>query len=416
MKINVIGLGYIGLPTAAIFASNNIDVVGVDVNKEVVETINRGEIHISEPGLGDLVKKVVGNKKLVASKIPTKADVFVIAVPTPSFDDEFKGCDLKYVEDATKSIIPFIKKGNVVIIESTMSPRSTEDKIKTIFEQSGFIVGKDVYLAHCPERVLPGQILEELVNNSRIVGGITPQCSDAAAKVYEIFVKGEIVKTEAKTAEMSKLMENTYRDINIAIANELTLICNELNINVLDVIKMANMHPRVDILKPGPGVGGHCLAVDPYFIYAEVPQISQIIKKARDVNNLMPEFVVENVENILKNDKTKTITVFGVTYKPDVDDLRESPSLKIAQCLIDKGYTVKIHDPYVKDSTYLSKDDSLIDSDLLLCLVAHSEFKNFDLSILDNLMKSKLIFDVANVFSEKKETFIINYGNLWEFN
>jgi len=210
-------------------------------------------------------------------------------------------------------------------------------------------------------------------------------------------------------------MENTYRDINIAIANELTLICNELNINVLDVIKMANMHPRVDILKPGPGVGGHCLAVDPYFIYAEVPQISQIIKKARDVNNLMPEFVVENVENILNNDKTKTITVFGVTYKPDVDDLRESPSLKIAQCLIDKGYTVKIHDPYVKDSTYLSKDDSLIDSDLLLCLVAHSEFKNFDLSILDNLMKNKLIFDVANVFLDRKESFIINYGNLWKF-
>ena len=416
MKINVIGLGYIGLPTAAIFASNNIDVVGVDVNKEVVETINRGKIHISEPGLGDLVKKVVGNKKLVASTTPTKADVFVIAVPTPSFDDEFKGCDLKYVESATKSIIPFIEKGNVVIIESTMSPRSTEDKIKPIFEQAGFIVGEDVYLAHCPERVLPGQILEELVNNSRIVGGITSKCSDAAAKVYEIFVKGDIVKTEAKTAEMSKLMENTYRDINIAIANELTLICNKLNINVLDVIKMANMHPRVDILKPGPGVGGHCLAVDPYFIYAEVPQTSQIIKKARDVNNLMPEFVVKNVENILKADKSKTVTVFGVTYKPDVDDLRESPSLKIVQHLIDKGYSIKIHDPYVKDSTYLSKEDSLIDSDLLLILVAHSEFKNFDFSILDKLMKNKLIFDVANVFSDKKETFIVNYGNLWEFN
>lgn len=413
MKLNVIGLGYIGLPTAAMFAANGVEVIGVDITESVVNTINKGMIHIEEPGLADLVKKVVEEGKLKASLTPTEADAFIISVPTPSFDDDYKGCNLKHVKSAAKAILPYVKKGNIVIVESTISPRTTEDEIKPIFEENGFVVGQDIFLAHCPERVLPGQILDELVNNNRIVGGITRECANKAAEVYEVFVKGEIIKTESKTAEMSKLMENTYRDINIAIANELTKICNELDINVLDVIQMANKHPRVNILNPGPGVGGHCLAVDPYFIYAETPTTAQLIKKARDINNSMPEYVVDNVEKLLDNDKNKTITVFGVTYKPDVDDLRESPSLKITEMLINKGYNVKIHDPFVKNDSYYNEEEALKNSDLLLCLVGHKQFKQFDLSKLDNLMNNKLVFDVANIFNNG-EDFLINYGNLYK--
>lgn len=413
-KINVIGLGYIGLPTASMFADNGMDVIGVDVSESIVNRINQGLIHIEEPGLADLVKKVVKNGNLAASLKPTEADIYVIAVPTPSFDDEFKGCNLKYVKDAVLSIIPYIKKGNIVIIESTISPRTTEDEIKPIFESYGFNIGKDIYLSHCPERVLPGQILEELVNNNRIVGGVTPKCADKAAEVYELFVNGEIVKTEAKTAEMSKLMENTYRDINIAIANELSKICNELSINVLEVIEMANKHPRVNILNPGPGVGGHCLAVDPYFIYAETPETAKLIKTARDINNSMPEYVVETAVKLTNNDTSKIITIFGVTYKPDVDDLRESPALKIAEKIINKGYSVKIHDPFINNENYLNVEESLRNSDLLLCLVGHRQFKNLDMNVLDDLMHDKKIFDVANIFSDFNEDFIINFGNLYK--
>ena len=417
MKLNVIGLGYIGLPTAAIFADNDVQVIGVDVTESVVNTINRGGIHIEEPGLAELVKKVVEKGNLKASLTPTEADAFIVAVPTPSFKDDYKGCDLKYVKSAVKTILPFIKKGNVVILESTIAPRTTEDEIKPIFEEFGFKVGEDVYLAHCPERVLPGQILDELINNNRIVGGITQNCTDKASEVYKTFVKGEIIKTTAKTAEMSKLMENTYRDINIAIANELTKICNELNINVLDVIQMANKHPRVNILTPGPGVGGHCLAVDPYFIYAQVPNTAQLIKKARDINNSMPEYVVENVEKLLNYDKKKVISAFGVTYKPNVDDLRESPALKIISFLKEKGYDVRIHDPHVKNDEYFNQDEALKNSDLLLCLVGHAEFKKINVKNLKTLMNNPVVFDVTGtiVTSYSDEIPVINYGNLYKF-
>ncbi len=415
MKLNVIGLGYIGLPTAAMFAINGVNVIGVDINEKVVNTINNGMIHIEEPGLASMVKKVVNCGKLKASLMPSNSDVFIIAVPTPNYNDEYKGCNLKYVLEAIKMILSYVKKGNIIIIESTISPRTTEDKIKPMFEKKGFIVGQDIFLAHCPERVMPGQILDELVNNNRIVGGITSKCTEKAAEVYKLFVKGDIIKTEAKTAEMSKLMENTYRDINIAIANELTKICNELNVNVLDVIEMANKHPRVNILKPGPGVGGHCLAVDPYFIYSKVPNDAQLIKKARDINNSMPEFVIASVEKLLNYNKEKIISIFGVTYKPNVDDLRESPALVIVEKLILKGYNVKIHDPYVKNEKYFSEEEALKNSDLLLCLVAHNKFKKINIKKLKELMNNKLIFDVVNVFENIEDDYKINYGNLYKY-
>ena len=286
----------------------------MDVNPKIIDTINAGHIHIEEPGLANIIKEVVEKGKLRASLNPEEADAFIIAVPTPNKNDEYLSCDLKYVLSATESIVPYLRKGNVVIIESTIEPRTTEDYVKPIIEEAGFIVGQDIFLAHCPERVLPGQILYELVNNNRIVGGITPECTEKAAEIYSVFVKGEIIKTEAKTAEMSKLVENTFRDVNIALANELTKICNSLDINVLDVIKMANKHPRVNIHSPGPGVGGHCLSVDPYFIYAKAPELAKIIKLSRDTNNSMPSFVVEQVEKIVNNKNAK-IAAFGVSIK-----------------------------------------------------------------------------------------------------
>lgn len=411
MKINVIGLGYIGLPTAAMFAQNGIEVVGVDVVPDVINTINNAHIHIEEPGLEEVIKKVVSSGMLKASITPTEADAFIISVPTPNMDDEYLSCDLTYVLDAVMSILPFLKKGNLVIIESTIAPRTTEDYILPLLETSGLKVGKDIFLAHCPERVLPGQILYELVHNNRIIGGITKECTEKAAKLYGTFVKGELIKTEAKTAEMSKLMENTFRDVNIALANELTKVCVSLDINVLDVINMANKHPRVNIHNPGPGVGGHCLAVDPYFIFSKAPDKAKLIKLARDINCSMPDFVVEQVLKILKNDSSKKIAALGVSYKPNVDDVRESPAIKIIEKLKSKGYDVKVCDPHVKG--YLSLKQAIEGSDLILVLVAHDEFKNMDELLSEKLSLNSVIFDTTG-FIKSNHFEVINYGNLYK--
>ena len=405
MKLCVIGLGYIGLPTAAIFASNKVKVVGVDKNEEIVETVNKGNIHIEEPGLGEIIKKVVKEGYLSCSTSPEEADAYIIAVPTPNKNDEFLSCDLSYVKAAVKSVLPVLKKENVVIIESTIAPRTLDDEIRPMIEQWGFEVGKDVFLAHCPERVLPGQILYEMVNNNRIIGGVTPKCTEHAAKIYSKIVKGELLKTEAKTAEMTKLVENTFRDINIAFANELSKICNHLDINVLDVISMANKHPRVNIHNPGPGVGGHCLAVDPYFIYAKDPHTAKLIKLSRDINCSMPDYVVECVDNLLKNDTSKKILVLGVTYKPDVDDMRESPALKIIDKLKKLNYCLSVYDPHVAKYTNVDIAD-LAKYDFILCLVGHSEFKKLDIPA------TVKIFDATGSLSYNH---IINYGNFYNF-
>lgn len=414
MKINIIGLGYIGLPTAVVFADNGADVLGIDKSQSIIDTINRGNVHIEEPGLLKVIKRVVYQKRLRVSTQPEKADVHIIAVPTPNVADEFLGCDIRYVVSAIEGILPVLQTGNVVVVESTIAPRTMEDHIMPIIEAKGFEVGKDIFLAHCPERVLPGQILDELVSNNRIVGGITEACAKKAADVYRLFVKGEIIETYAKTAEMSKLMENTFRDVNIALANELAKVCDKLEINVLDVIKMANKHPRVNLHTPGAGVGGHCLAVDPYFIYAKAPHTANLIKLARDINVSMPEYVVQKVEKLLKFDKTKKIAAFGVTYKPDVDDIRESPALHVIEQLRNLGYKIEIYDPHVVNDDYAGFEEAVDNADLLLCLVGHTQFKKMDYTILKQHMSNPLIYDVTGSLKSDKIN-IINYGNSYKF-
>lgn len=417
MKICVVGLGYIGLPTAAMFASHNCEVVGVDVAQGVVDTLNAGHIHIEEPGLGEIIKKVVAQGKFRASTEPEEADAFILAVPTPNLDDEFKSCDLTYVLEAAHSILPVLKKGNTVIVESTIAPKSTDDFIKPIFEKAGFEIGTDLYLAHCPERVLPGQILYELKHNNRIVGGITPACTEHAAAIYGIFVEGELIKTEAKTAELSKCMENTFRDVNIALANELAKICYKLDINCLDVIAMANKHPRVNIHQPGPGVGGHCLAIDPYFICAKAPEEAKLIRLARDTNTSMPRFVVEQVKMLVHGIDNPKIAAFGVTYKGNVDDVRESPSLEIIQLLQKEGLQVAIYDPHVKDPSYVDLETAVTDADLLVILTDHNEYKNMDLENIARRMRHPVLFDTRNIVHGAEGTglTVVNYGNLYKF-
>jgi UDP-N-acetyl-D-mannosaminuronic acid dehydrogenase len=415
MKLCTVGLGYIGLPTSIMFAKHNVDVVGVDVRPDVIESLNSGKIHIEEPGLQEALTEVIEKGTFRAALAPEKADAFIVAVPTPNNDDMYKSCDLTYVLSAVKSVIPYLEKGNVLIVESTIAPRSMDDYVKPLVEASGFVVGEDIFLVHCPERVLPGQILHELINNNRIVGGITPACTEAGAMVYSTFVKGEIIKTNAKTAEMSKLMENTFRDVNIALANELTKVCNELEINTLEVIEMANKHPRVNLHYPGPGVGGHCLAVDPYFIVAKAPEQAQIINLARTVNTSMPEYVVENVNKLMKNSNGKVITVLGLTYKGNVDDIRESPAMEIYEMLKYQGmYEVRAFDPHVEADFVIDDVNIAVkDSDLILILTDHNEFKNLEWNCLET-MAAKKIFDTKNIVSNYPEGFeYINFGNLF---
>lgn len=409
MKVCIIGQGYIGLPTAALFARNHCEVVGVDVNEEMIENLNNGIIHIEEPGISDIIKQALKNKVYKASLTPEKSDAFIITVPTPYISENYS-CDLSYVISACESIIPFLEKGNVVIVESTIAPMSTDDVVKPIFEKEGFTIGKDLYLAHCPERVLPGKIIEELIHNDRIIGGITPQCSQKASEVYGQFVEGELMLTEAKTAELSKCMENTFRDVNIALANELAKICAEIGVNALDVIKMANKHPRVNLHSPGPGVGGHCLAIDPYFIYAKAPETAKLIKLARDTNNSMPEFVCENVRKIIKKGK---IAILGVSYKGNTGDDRESPAYEIIGILT-KDYEIAIHDPHIDNPNFVSFKDAVSDADLILILCDHNEFKNLDYTLIH---EDTIIFDTKNIIYKVPDKIkLYNYGNLYELN
>ena len=403
--------GYIGLPTAALFTRNHCEVVGVDINKEIVNKLNQGITHIEEPGISEIIKNAVENKIYMASLTPKKADAYIITVPTPYIVENYS-CDLSYVVSACKSIIPYLEKENTIIIESTIAPMSTDDVIKPIFENAGFTIGKDLYLAHCPERVLPGNIIYELIHNNRIIGGITQKCSDKACNVYGKFVEGELIKTEAKTAELSKCMENTFRDVNIALANELAKICAEIGVNALDVIEMANKHPRVNLHSPGPGVGGHCLAIDPYFIYAKAPETAKIIKLARDTNNSMPSFVCENVKKIISKGK---IAILGVSYKGNTDDDRESPAYEIISKLTKENYEIAIHDPHVKNNNFVSLDEALKNANLILVLCDHDEFKKLDYNLIKKNMEKAIIFDTKNIVKNvPKEIKLYNYGNLYE--
>ena len=404
------GQGYIGLPTAALFSRSHCEVVGVDINEEIIGNLNKGIIHIEEPGIADIIKKSVKNNTYKASLTPEKADAFIITVPTPYIIENYS-CDLSYVITACETIIPYLEKGNTIIIESTIAPMSTDETIKPIFEKAGFTIGKDLYLAHCPERVLPGRILEELVHNDRIIGGVTPDCSVKASEVYGQFVEGNLMLTEAKTAELSKCMENTFRDVNIALANELTKICAEIGVNALDVIKMANKHPRVNLHSPGPGVGGHCLAIDPYFIYAKAPETAKIIKLARDTNNSMPEFVCKYVKKIISTGK---IAVLGISYKGNTGDDRESPAYEIIAELESDGYEIAIHDPHIKRDDLVSLADAIDGADLILILCDHNEFKHPDYELISKKMKKPVIFDTKDIIHRvPDDVTLYNYGNLY---
>lgn len=385
-KICIMGLGYIGMPTAAMFASNGFDIVGVDVNELVVNQLNKGEIIIEEPYLGDLVKQVVSERRLKASTKPEEADVFIIAVPTPIRED--KTADMSYVESATRMIVPYLKKNDMVILESTSPPGTVEKLMLPILAESGLDLHEDLFIAHSPERVIPGKILIELVENNRIVGGINEASSMKVKKLYKSFVKGEIFLTDATTAEMCKLMENTFRDVNISLANELAIICEKMGINAWDVIEFANKHPRVNIHQPGPGVGGHCLAVDPWFIVEKYPEDAKIIRLARETNDFMPMHVFSRMKELLGTLKGKKITILGITYKPDIDDLRESPVLHLVGLLDEiEGIELKLVDPYVADYKNLVKDGSqaIDEADLVVLGVNHSEFKEMDFSAMKGL-------------------------------
>jgi UDP-N-acetyl-D-mannosaminuronic acid dehydrogenase len=346
-KIAVIGLGYIGLPTAAVFASRKREVLGVDVNESAVNTINKGEIHIIEPQLDIVVRAAVSEGYLRASLSPEPADAYIIAVPTPFLEDHRP--DLSYIISASKAIAPHLKSGNLVVLESTSPVGATNEMCKILSECRPDLTfpdqhgnESDIRVAHCPERVLPGHVLRELVQNDRVIGGISPKCTDAAIDLYKIFVSGECISTDAKTAEMCKLTENACRDVQIAFANELSMICDKHNLDVWELINLANRHPRINILQPGPGVGGHCIAVDPWFIVSQNPSLAKLIKTAREVNDHKPMWVLEQIKKAIdelllkfpqKHPDQLTIACYGLSFKPNIDDLRESPALNIVKSI-----------------------------------------------------------------------------------
>jgi len=404
-KITVIGLGYIGLPTAAVIAKKGLNVMGYDVNKRVIDSLNKGEIIIEEPGLEELVKEVVKDGRLRGISNFEKSDVFIIAVPTPIKED--KTADITYVKMAVEAIVPFLEKGNIVVLESTSPPGTTEDIIGPILEKTGLVVGEDLYLAHSPERVLPGKIIQELVENDRIIGGINEKSTQLVKEVYEIFVEGKIYTTDSKTAEMTKLMENTYRDVNIALANELAILSENMGVNAWDVINFANKHPRVNLHQPGPGVGGHCIAVDPWFVIENQPQ-AKLIKQAREINDNTPSRVMKKIESLMET-KNGKLTILGLTYKPDVDDTRESPIIKlIDMLLIESQYELALHDPHAKKDIFKYKDllvedieDAVKNSELIVLGVNHLDYKNLDFKKIGKLMKNKLVYDTRNFLNEK---------------
>ncbi len=412
-RISVIGLGYIGLPTAAIIASKGIDVIGIDICANTVNIINQGNIHIVEPDLDIAVRNTVNIGKLRASTQVEAAQAFMIAVPTP-FKDDHKP-DLSYIKSATKAIAPVLEQGNIVILEST-SPVGTTEKIsKWLAEYRPDLDfphqnknNIDINIAHCPERVLPGYVLQELVSNDRLIGGMTVSCAEKAKEIYQIFVRGKCFITDSRTAEMAKLTENSFRDVNIAFANELSLICDELNINVWELIKLSNRHPRVNILKPGPGVGGHCIAVDPWFIVSSAPKQAKLIKTARLVNDNKPHYILNKIKNTANQFKKPKIACLGIAFKADIDDLRESPALSIVRDLaVEEVGEVLIVEPNIielpkslenLDCKLLSIDEAIKCANMIVILVDHKEFKEIDIVKIN----IKSVIDTRGIIYKEK--------------
>ena len=411
-KICVIGLGYIGLPTASTLATHGVKVLGVDINSNIIESLRKGEIHIQEPGLRDVVTQAIQSGNFTFSTKPEEADVFYIAVPTPFHEDEhgeydgrqYKLADMGAVTSAATAIVPYLRKGNLVVLESTSPPRTTTDLLVPILERSGLKAGSDFFLCYSPERVLPGQIMRELIENARVIGGITPESAKAGRAFYQIFVKGEIIETDATTAEMVKLMENATRDVNIAIANEFSRLAERFGVDVWEAIRLANLHPRINILSPGPGVGGHCISVDPWFFVEAAPELAQLIYQARQVNDAQPKFVVEKVRQALGSLQGKKIAALGLAYKPDVDDLRESPATEVVHLLQEEGAQVKVWEPFKPDANMegidmaLSLDSTIQNADAILLLVRHTEFVRFKPNDIALKTKARIAIDTVNAW------------------
>lgn len=417
MQINsvcVIGLGYIGLPTASTFATHGVHVTGVDNNPDVVKSLQSGKVHIFEPGLNEVVQEAIQGGKFHISQKTVPADVFLIAVPTPFYDG--KKADMRFVDAAAESIVPVLRKGNLVVLESTSPPLTTLERVLPILERSGLKAGQDFLLAYSPERVLPGKIMDELIHNSRVIGGIDQASAEAGRDLYRLFVEGEIFTTDSTTSEMIKLMENTYRDINIAIANEFSRLADRFGVDVWEAISIANKHPRVKILNPGPGVGGHCISVDPWFLVEAAPDITPLINTARNVNDQQPEFVIALTRRALGDLKNKKIAVLGLAFKPDVDDLRESPAVEVAEKLHKAGVDVIACEPFKPDfklegvQVTASLEDAVRSADAVMFLVGHTQFKSLKPSELQKITSSCLIIDCVDALdwerSDKRQPWL----------
>ena len=407
-KINIIGLGYIGLPTALMFAANGLNIVGTDLNDKLIDTLNNGNLTFEEVGLEKIFKKALDNGIEFKKEYET-TNKYIITVPTP-YIKESKKIDARYVEVATRNVLEVCEPNTIIVIESTISPGTIDKFVRPIIEEKGFKIGQDIHLVHAPERIIPGNMIYELEHNSRTIGSDSKEVGEEVKSWYKSFCKGDIVVTDIKVAEMSKVIENTFRDINIAFANELTKICNREDINVYELIKIANNHPRVNILQPGPGVGGHCISVDPWFLVGDYPDIVNVILGARQVNDSMPQYIFDKLHRIMKenniNDYSK-IGLYGLTYKENVDDIRESPTLQLLDRFNKYNIdNIKIYDPFIKEKKfngqYINLDEFLSNTEIILVLVAHDEIKNNQ-----ELLINKVIYDTKNIINIGKKIYKI---------
>ncbi|MGG7058102.1 nucleotide sugar dehydrogenase [Clostridium tertium] len=402
-SINVIGLGYIGLPTALMFSANGIRVRGTDLNENIVNKLNSGKLTFKEDGLDELFKRALNNEVEFSTEY-LNTDMYIITVPTP-YIKESKKIDPSYVISAVNNVLNFCNKDSIIVIESTVSPGTIDKFIRPLINEKGLIIGKDVHLVHAPERIIPGNMIYELENNSRTIGSDDEVIGNIVKEIYKSFCKGEIVVTDIKTAEMSKVVENTFRDINIAFSNELAKICRKENIDVYKLIEIANKHPRVNILQPGPGVGGHCISVDPWFLVGDYPELVNIIKSGREVNDSMPDFVIKRIKDIMKENNITDIDrvgLYGMTYKEDIDDMRESPTIQLLNKLnYDEVNSIKIYDPFINErfytNQYLEFDKFINDIDILVIMVGHSHIKE-----RINIIRNKLILDTRNIIKDFK--------------
>lgn len=407
--VNVVGLGYIGLPTALMLAAHDVEVVGTDYNKELVHTLQQGRTTFKEEGLDELFQQAL-QKGIQFSEEYQETDMYIVSVPTP-YDKESKKIDASYVISAVKSVVEVCPKGATIVIESTISPGTIDKYVRPVIEEKGYQIGEDIHLVHAPERIIPGNMVYELVNNSRTIGADEKESGEQVKKVYQSFCKGDIVVTDIRTAEMTKVVENTFRDINIAFANELTKICRSADMDVYEIIRIANKHPRVNILTPGPGVGGHCISVDPWFLVGDYPGLANLILAARKINDSMPEFVLGRISEIMKENHitdVERVGIYGLTYKEDVDDVRESPTLQMMECLdahLASG-RVKVYDPYIeKDivpNQYHDLDSFLNDIDILVVMVGHQEIRDRISKITD-----KIILDTRKITEKREKVYYI---------